>query len=51
MFFDDPGLNFDLASFNFQVPINASAAKHTATPTKHNARVSTVALAFIFSPD
>src|SRR5437660_208689 len=36
-----------LVARNFQVPTNASAAKHTATPTKHNAKVNTVALAFI----
>jgi len=31
--------------------MNPSEAKHTAAPTKHNARANIVALLFIFPPD
>jgi hypothetical protein len=51
VFFGDPAPILDLASFNFQVPINASAAKHTLAPTKHSNTVNRIVLVFMFSPD
>jgi hypothetical protein len=52
MFFEDPGANFDLASFSFQLPIFGSlAAKHKLPAMKHNATVNAIALAFMFPPD
>src|SRR5580704_11468639 len=38
---------FDLASFNFQVPIFGLLAKPTATATKHRATVNTIVLVFM----
>src|SRR5438067_193834 len=45
-----PRTDLDLALFNFQVPINESAAKHTATPTKHSKRLNRIVLVFMSSP-
>jgi hypothetical protein len=44
-----PGVIFDLASFNFQVPIWGSAAKHAAPPKKQNARVNPIVFVFMCS--
>jgi hypothetical protein len=43
VFFVIPGVNFDLASFSFQVPICGSAAKHSAPAQKQNANANTKA--------
>jgi hypothetical protein len=43
VFFVTPGVNFDLASFSFQVPICGSAAKDSTPPQKQNANVNTKA--------
>jgi len=51
VFFGDPAPILDLASFNFQVPIIGSSARHTPAPTKHSNRVNRIALVFMFSPD
>src|SRR5215469_16649545 len=50
VFFWLPALIFDLASFSFQVPINASAAKHIVPPTMHVTSVSKMVLAFMSPP-
>src|ERR1700756_209133 len=50
-FFAVPGASFDLSSFNFQVPIKPSAARHSAAPTKPSARVKAIAFIFIFPPE
>src|SRR5437667_12796127 len=50
LFFGAFGAIFDLASFSFQVPVNASSAKHTATATKHSAIVNTIVFAFMSPP-
>jgi hypothetical protein len=47
VFFVIPGVNFDLASFSFQVPICGSAAKHSAPPQKQNANVNRKAFVFM----
>src|SRR5947208_3721851 len=39
LFLGTPAPNLDFPSFNFQVPVKLSAAKHTATATRHIARV------------
>src|SRR5437667_5024807 len=51
LFFGAFGAIFDLASFSFQVPVNASSAKHTAAATKHSTRVNTIIFVFMSSPD
>jgi hypothetical protein len=40
-------VNFDLASFSFQVPICGSAAKHSAPAQKQNANANTKAFVFM----
>jgi len=45
--FPVPGVIFDLDSFNFQVPIWGSAAKHAATAKKQNARVNPIVFFFM----
>src|SRR5215813_12715894 len=50
VFFGLPALIFDLASFSFQVPINASAAKHIVEPTMHVTSINTMVLAFMSPP-
>jgi hypothetical protein len=47
VFFNVPGVIFDLASFSFQVPICGSAAMHAADPKKENARVNPIILIFM----
>jgi hypothetical protein len=48
VFFGDPGANFDLASFSFQVPICGLAAKQAAPAAKHSARGNTIVFVFIW---
>jgi hypothetical protein len=50
VFFGAPCEIFDLASFNFQVPMFAFWAQQNA-PTKHSVRVNTMVLAFTSPPD
>jgi hypothetical protein len=46
--FSVPGAGFDLASFNFQVPIfGSSAAKHAAPAKKQSATVNPIVLIFM----
>jgi hypothetical protein len=48
VFFVVHGVNFDLASFNFQVPISGSAAKQSAPPQRQNANVNPRAFVFMW---
>jgi hypothetical protein len=50
VFFGAPAAIFDLASFNFQVPICVSLAKHTAAATKHIAIDNRIVFVFMFPP-
>jgi hypothetical protein len=47
LYFNVPGVTFDLASFNFQVPICGSAAKQAAPAKKQNARVNAIVFVFM----
>jgi hypothetical protein len=47
-FFDAPGLNFDFASFSFQVPICGFWAKQTVALANNAAKVSRITLPFIY---
>jgi len=49
VFFVIPGVNFDLASFSFQVPICGSAAKHSAPAQKQNANANPSTFVFMCS--
>src|ERR1700682_1422414 len=50
MFSVAPGPNFDLASFSFQVPMFASAARHAAAPAKRITRVIRIVFGFMSPP-
>jgi len=47
LYFNVPGVIFDLASFNFQVPMCGSAAKQAAPAKKQNARVNAIVFLFM----
>jgi hypothetical protein len=50
LFFVAPGGIFDLASFNFQVPMFISAARQRARPAQNIARETRIVLTFMFPP-
>src|SRR5262245_42170678 len=47
LYINVPGVKFDLASFNFQVPMCGSAAKQASPAKKQNARVNEIVFVFI----
>jgi len=47
LFFAVPGVNFDLLSFSFQVPICGSAAKPAAAAKKQSAKVNPIVVVFM----
>lgn len=47
VFFVAPGVNLDLASLSFQVPICGFAAKQAATARKHTAKVNPIVFVFM----
>jgi hypothetical protein len=47
LYFNVPGVTFDLASFNFQVPMCGSAAKQAAPAKEQNARVKAIVFVFM----
>ena len=47
LYLNVPGVIFDLASFNFQVPMCGSAAKQASAAKKQNARVNAIVFVFM----
>jgi hypothetical protein len=45
-----PGLNFDLASLSFQVPMFRSAAIHRAKPARNTTREARIVFVFMSLP-